>query len=119
MLRKIFLVFLVILTPVQAWAVLDMGMQKMLVTPVSQMHESVSAHPCHQDGDVAQHSLDSHQAIEVSGDRCYSCTLCMAFGLLPNSVPALITDRFTQTFSTSLKTLTGIDLSVANKPPIL
>ncbi len=118
MLRKIFLVFLVILTPVQAWAVLDMGVQKMLVTPVSQMHESVSAHPCHQDGDVAQHSLDSH-AIEVSGDRCYSCTLCMAFGLLPNSVPALITDRFTQTFSTSLKTLTGIDLSVANKPPIL
>jgi len=119
MLRKIFLVFLVILTPVQAWAVLDMGMQKMLVTPVSQMQESVVAHPCHQDGDVAQHSLDSHNAIEVSGDRCYSCTLCMAFGLLTNSVPALITDRFTQTFSTFLKTLTGIDLSVANKPPIL
>ena len=119
MLRKIFLVFLVMLTPVQAWAVLDMGMQKMLATPVSQMQESVAAHPCHQDGDAAQHSMDSHQAIEVSGDRCYSCTLCMAFGLLPNSVPALITDRFTQTFSTSLKTLTGIDLSVANKPPIL
>ena len=119
MLRKIFLVFLVMLTPVQAWAVLDMGMQKMLVTPVSQMQESVVAHPCHQDGDTTQQSLDSHQAIEVSGDRCYSCTLCMAFGLLPDSVPALITDRFTQTFSTSLKTLTGIDLSVANKPPIL
>ncbi|MEY2623404.1 MAG: hypothetical protein RLZZ101_639, partial [Pseudomonadota bacterium] len=31
------------LTPVQAWAVLDMGMQKMLVTPVSQMQESVAA----------------------------------------------------------------------------
>ena len=119
MLRKIFLVFLVMLTPVQAWAVLDMGMQKILVTPVSQMQESVAAHPCHQDGDATQQSLDSHQAIEVSGDRCYSCTLCMAFALLPDSVPALITDRFTQTFSTSLKTLTGIDLSVANKPPIL
>ncbi|MEY3353112.1 MAG: hypothetical protein RL533_1422 [Pseudomonadota bacterium] len=119
MLRKIFLVFLVMLTPVQAWAVLDMGMQKMHAAPVSQMQESVAAHPCHQYGDAAQQSLDSHQAIEVSGDRCYSCTLCMAFGLLPNSVPALITDRFTQTFSTSLKTLTGIDLSVANKPPIL
>jgi hypothetical protein len=119
MLRKTLLIFLVMLTPVQAWAVLDMGMQKMLVTPVSQMQESVVAHPCHQDGDVAQHSLDSHNAIEVSGDRCYSCTLCMAFALLPDSVPALITDRFTQTFSTSLKTLTGIDLSVANKPPIL
>ncbi|NCX40551.1 MAG: hypothetical protein EBX07_03515 [Burkholderiaceae bacterium] len=119
MLRKIFLVFLVMLTPVQAWAVLDMGMQKMHAAPVSQMQESVAAHPCHQDGDATQQSLDSHQAIEVSGDRCYSCTLCMAFGLLPNSVPALITDRFTQTFSTSLKTLTGIDLSVANKPPIL
>jgi hypothetical protein len=119
MLRKIFLVFLVMLTPVQAWAVLDMGMQKMLVTPVSQIQESVAAHPCHQDGDATQHSMDSHQAIEASGDRCYSCTLCMAFALLHDSVPALITDRFTQTFSTSLKTLTGIDLSVANKPPIL
>ena len=119
MLRKTLLIFLVMLTPFQAWAVLDMGMQKMLVTPVSQMQESVAAHPCHQDGDATQQSLDSHQAIELSGDRCYSCTLCMAFGLLPNSVPALITDRFTQTFSTSLKTLTGIDLSVANKPPIL
>ena len=119
MLKKTLLIFLVMLTPVQAWAVLDMGMQKMLVTPVSRMQESVAAHPCHQDGDATQQSLDSHQAIEVSGDRCYSCTLCMAFGLLPNSVPALITDRFTQTFSTSLKTLTGIDLSVANKPPIL
>lgn len=119
MLKKIFLVFLVMLTPVQAWAVLDMGMQKMYAAPMSQIQESVGAHPCHQDGDAAQHSMDSHQAIEVSGDRCYSCTLCMAFALLPDSVPALITDRFTQTFSTSLKTLTGIDLSVANKPPIL
>ena len=119
MLKKIFLVFLVMLTPVQAWAVLDMGIQKMLVNPMSQMQESVGAHSCHQDGDAAQHSMDSHQAIEVSGDRCYSCTLCMAFALLPDSFPALITDRFTQTFSTSLKTLTGIDLSVANKPPIL
>ena len=107
------------LTPVQAWAVLDMGMQKMHAAPVSQMQESVAAHPCHQYGDAAQHSMDSNQVIEVSGDRCYSCTLCMAFALLPDSVPALITDRFTQTFSTSLKTLTGIDLSVANKPPIL
>lgn len=119
MLKKTLLIFLVMLTPVQAWAVLDMGMQKMHAAPVRQMQESVAAHPCHQDGDATQQSLDSHQAIEVSGDRCYSCTLCMAFGLLPNSVPALITDRFTQTFSTSLKTLTGIDLSVANKPPIL
>ena len=120
MFKRLLLVSLIALIPVQAWAVLDMGMQKMLVTPVSQIHEPVVSHPCHQDGkDVAQHSMDAQQAVEVSGDRCYSCTLCMAFGLLPNSVPALITDRFTQTFSTSLKTLTGIDLSVANKPPIL
>ena len=119
MLRKIFLVFLVMLTPVQAWAVLDMGMQKVLVIPVSQMQESVVAHPCHQDGDVAQHSMDSQQAIEVSGDRCYSCTLCMAFGLLPNSVGLLVADRYSQTFHTTLKTLMGIDSSVVIKPPIL
>ena len=119
MFKRLLLISLIALIPVQAWAVLDMSMQKQLVSTVAQIHEPVAAHPCHQDVDVAQHSMDSHQAIEVNGDRCYSCTLCMAFGLLPDSVPALITDRFTQTFSTSLKTLTGIDLSVANKPPIL
>ena len=120
MFKRLLLVSLIALIPVQAWAVLDMSMQKQLVSTVTQIHEPVVLHPCHQDGKaVAQHSMDDQQAVEVSGDRCYSCTLCMAFGLLPNSVPALITDRFTQTFSTSLKTLTGIDLSVANKPPIL
>ena len=119
MLRKILLVFLVMLTPVQAWAVLDMGVQKMLVNPVSQMQESVAAHPCHQYGDAAQHSMYRNQVIEVSGDRCFSCTLCMAFGLSPNSVGLMVADRYSQTFHTTLKTLTGIDLSVANKPPIL
>jgi hypothetical protein len=109
MLRKIFLVFLVMLTPVQAWAVLDMGMQKMHAAPVSQMQESVAA----------QHSMDSNQVIEVSGDRCFSCTLCMAFGLLPNSVGLMVADRYSQTFHTTLKTLMGIDSSVVIRPPIL
>jgi len=119
MFKRLLLVSLIALIPVQAWAVLDMGMQKMLVTPVSQMQESVAAHPCHQNGDAAQHSMDSHQAIEVNGDRCYSCTLCMAFGLLPNSVGLLVADRYSQTFHTTLKTLMGIDSSVVIKPPIL
>ena len=120
MFKRLLLISLIALIPVQAWAVLDMSMQKQLVSTVTQIHEPVVSHPCHQDGkDVAQHSMDAQQAVEVSGDRCYSCTLCMAFGLLPNSFALLVADRYSQTFSTSLKTLTGIDLSVANKPPIL
>ena len=119
MFKRLLLVSLIALIPVQAWAVLDMSMQKQLVSTVAQIHEPVAAHPCHQDVDVAQHSMDSQQAIEVSGDRFYSCTLCMAFGLLPNSVALLVADRYSQTFHTTLKTLMGIDSSVVIKPPIL
>jgi len=105
MLKKLLLVSLIALIPVQAWAVLDMSMQKQLVSTVTQIHEPVVSHPCHQD------SADMVQ--------CYSCTLCMAFGLLPNSVALLVADRYSQTFHTTLKTLMGIDSSVVIKPPIL
>ena len=120
MFKRLLLVSLIALIPVHAWAVLDMSMQKQLVSTVTQIHEPVVYHPCHQDGkDVAQHSMDDQQAVEVSGDRCYSCTLCMAFGLLPESIGSEVADRYTQTFYTNHKTLTGIDLAVVNKPPIL
>lgn len=120
MFKRLLLVSLIALIPVQAWAVLDMSMQKQIVSAVTQIHEPVVSHPCHQDGkDVAQHSMDDQQAVEVSGDRCYSCTLCMAFGLLPNSIGSVVVGRYIQTFYTNHKILTGIDLAVVNKPPIL
>ena len=120
MLKRLLLVSLIALIPVQAWAVLDMSMQKQLVSTVTQIHEPVVYHPCHQDGKaVAQHSMDDQQTVEMSRDRCYSCTLCMAFGLLPNSIGSVVADRYTQTFHTNHKILTGIDLAVVNKPPIL
>jgi len=45
--------------------------------------------------------------------------LCMAFGLLPVPIGSEVADRYTQTFHTNHKILTGIDLAVVNKPPIL
>jgi len=120
MFKKLLLVSLIALIPFQAWAVLDMNMQKHFASTVTQIHESVATYLCHQDGKaVAQHSMDDQQAVEVSGDRCYSCTLCMAFGLLPDSIGSVVADRYTQTFYTNYKILTGIDLAVVNKPPIL
>jgi hypothetical protein len=120
MFKRLLLISLIALIPVQAWAVLDMSMQKQLVSTVTWIHEQVVSHPCHQDDkDVAQHSMDDQQAVEVSGDRCYSCTLCMAFGLLPVSIGSVVADRYTQTFHTNHKILTGIDHAVFNKPPIL
>ena len=120
MFKKLLLVSLIALIPFQAWAVLDMSMQKHFVSTVTQIYEQEVLHPCHQDGkDVAQHSMDDQQAVEVSGDRCYSCTLCMAFGLLPDPIGSEVADRYTQTFHTNHKILTGIDLAVVNKPPIL
>ncbi|NDC66240.1 MAG: hypothetical protein EBZ73_06475 [Burkholderiaceae bacterium] len=120
MIKKLLLISLIALIPVQAWAVLDMSMQKQLVISVVETQESMASHPCHQDGkNAAQHSIDDQQVVEVSGDRCYSCTLCMAFGLLPNPVALVIADRYSQIFHTNYKILTGIDLAVVNKPPIL
>jgi len=120
MFKRLLLISLIALIPFQAWAVLDMSMQKHFVSTVTQIHESVANYPCHQDGKaVAQHSMHDQQAVEVSGDQCYSCTLCMAFGLLPNSVGLLVADRYSQPFHTTFKTLMGIDSSVVIKPPIL
>ena len=121
MFKRLLLISLIALIPVQAWAVLDMSMQKQLVTPVTVSHETVASHPCHQvlDSVSSEHSIDSQLVQKDGGDRCYSCTLCMAFGLLPNSVALLVADRYSQTFHTTLKTLMGIDSSVVIKPPIL
>jgi hypothetical protein len=119
MYKKLLLIGLISLIPVQAWAVLDMGMQKQIASTVSPIHAPVSIHPCHQDGnDAVHHSMNDQQAVEVSGDRCYSCTLCMAFGLLPDSIDSLVADQYTQTFQTTLVILTGINPAVVNKPPI-
>ena len=121
MFKRLLLISLIALIPVQAWAVLDMSMQKQLVTPVTVSHETVASRPCRQvlDSVSSEHSIDSQLVQKDSGDRCYSCTLCMAFGLLPNSVALLVADRYSQTFHTTLKTLMGIDSSVVIKPPIL
>ena len=121
MFKRFLLICLVALIPVQAWAVLDMSMQKQLVTPVSVSHETAASHPCHQvlDSVSSEHSIGSQLVQKDSGDRCYSCTLCMAFGLLPGSIGSVVADRYTQTFYTNHKILTGIDLAVVNKPPIL
>ncbi len=121
MLKRCLLICLIALIPVQAWAVLDMSMQKQFVSPATVSHETVASHPCHQvlDSVSSEHSIDSQLVQRDSGDRCYSCTLCMAFGLLPNSLGLLVVDNYSQTLHTSLKTLAGIDRTVLSKPPIL
>jgi hypothetical protein len=121
MFKRLLLISLIALIPVQSWAVLDMSMQKQLVTPVTVSYETVASHPCHQvlDSVSSEHSIDSQLVQKDSGDRCYSCTLCMAFGLLPNSLGLLVADHYSQTLHTSLKTLAGIDRTVLSKPPIL
>ena len=121
MFKRLLLISLIALIPVQSWAVLDMSMQKQLVTPVRVSHETVASHPCHQvlDSVSSEHFIDSQLVQKDSGDRCYSCTLCMAFGLLPNSLGLLVADHYSQILHTSLKTLAGIDRTVLSKPPIL
>lgn len=120
MLKKVLLISLIVLTPVQAWAVLDMSMQKQLFSVASEGRELVRSHLCHpaEDSPVVGRSMDGDEGLNASGERCYSCTLCMAFGLLPSSASLMPNDRFTQTLHASVKTLAGIDRIVLNKPPI-
>ena len=121
MLKKLLLVSLIALIPVQAWAVLDMSMQKQRLTADAASHEMVASHPCHQFGKTVSMDYPSSTQLaqDSSSDRCYSCTLCMAFGLLPASTALTLTDQFSQTLHTSQKILAGIDRIVFSKPPIL
>ncbi len=66
MYKKLLLIGLISLIPVQAWAVLDMSMQKQIASTVSPIHAPASIHPCHQDGnDAIHHSMNDQQAVEV------------------------------------------------------
>jgi len=127
MLRKLFLISLIALMPIQSWAVLDMSFKHQAVEAQaaipgaearSQASSAPSSHPCHQES-LANISGDIGESNHAENAGCNSCTLCMAFGLPFFFSPNLAQGDFTQRFFVSLETFQSQDLASLNKPPIL
>ncbi len=116
MLKKLTLILLVAILPIQSWAVVDMSLQKeALQFGKTVISSQDSYHPCHQE--VVQNADD--QSTETNQTSCYACSLCMAFGATLITNPILRFESPTQSLFTVLRIFSSEDLVLGNKPPIL
>lgn len=116
MLKKLTLLLLVAILPIQSWAVVDMSLQKEALQFGNTVISSQDAHhPCHQE--VVQNADD--QSTESNQASCYACSLCMAFGATLITNPILRFESPTQSLFTVLQRFSSEDLVLGNKPPIL
>jgi hypothetical protein len=114
MLRKLLLISLIILAPMQSWAALQMPFEHQAGEVNIEVVEAPQ-HPCHQD--VASSSNDEKLS-SAQSSSCNACTLCMAFGFFLLD-PLISPDRFSMTFKTSDVDFVSHDVLALNKPPIL
>jgi hypothetical protein len=115
MLKKFFLMSLIILAPAHSLAALKMpyGHQNGTIT---NMAVDESWHPCHQD--VANTPKDEVLSLTQT-TACNACTLCMTFGFSPPHL-AKMPDQFPMIFNVGRKTsFISHDSLGLNKPPIL
>ncbi len=116
MFRRLALICLIAILPIQSWAVVDMSLQKeALQFGSTAISSQDSHHPCHQE--VALNSDD--QGGESKHTSCYACSLCMAFGATLITNPILRFESPTQSLFTDLQRFSTEDLVLGNKPPIL
>jgi len=116
MLRKIALILLITILPIQSWAVVDMSLQKEASQFGSTLISSQdSHHPCHQEAALSS----DEQSTESNQTSCYACSLCMAFGATLLTNPILRFESPTQGLFTNLPGFSSEDLVLGNKPPIL
>jgi hypothetical protein len=114
MLKKMFLISLVLLLPVQAWAGLDMSFKHQTNTTGVAAQEI--SHNCHQA------SATNEEGVKLSaqseGNGCNSCALCIGFGFIPTH-SSFNQIAFTGTFHSSKTSFASRDVSALIKPPIL
>ena len=116
MLKKLTLILLVAILPIQSWAVVDMSLQKEALQFGNTVIPSQDAHhPCHQE--VVLNADD--QNTESIQKSCYACSLCMAFGAILITNPILRFESPTQSLFTDLQRFSSEDLVLGIKPPIL
>lgn len=114
MLRKIFLISLVLLLPVQAWAGLDMSFKHQTNMAVVAAQEI--SHNCHQAS--ASNEEGAKSSAQSEGKGCNSCALCIGFGFIPT--PSSFNHiTFTAIFNSGKTSFASRDVSALIKPPIL
>lgn len=116
MLRRLVLILLIAILPIQSWAVVDMSLQKEALQFGSTLISSQDGHhPCHQE--AVLNSDD--QGTESNQASCYACSLCMAFGASLITNPIVRFKSPTQSLFTHLHGFSSEDQILGNKPPIL
>ena len=114
MLRKIFLILMVSLLPVQAWAGLDMSFKHQANMVVVAAQEI--SHNCHQASASNEEGVKLNAQSE--GNGCNSCALCVGFGFIPTH-SSFNQITFTAIFNSGKTSFASRDLSALIKPPIL
>jgi len=115
MLRKLILIFLILLAPLQAWAVVDMSFKHVAV--VTHPESNTSFHPCHQESQTpSANSPEDHN--QTVGTECNSCVLCMSFACFSYQLPESPTSHVL-TFSGGKISFVSHQTPAPNKPPIL
>jgi hypothetical protein len=115
MLKKLFLISLIFLTPVHSLAALQMPFEHQSKVSNTKLLDATQ-HPCHQD--MANTSIDEDISVTQSAS-CNACTLCMAFGFSPLHL-VMMADHFSVIFNASKKTsFISHDSFGLIKPPIL
>jgi hypothetical protein len=115
MLKKLILISLIFIVPIQAWAALDMSMKHQING--SGVEVQAFSHPCHQEGNLESSGGPSH-ASHTENVECNSCALCMAFGFTLSHFFIGRTD-FTQIYAPGQINFVSHDTSALKKPPIL
>jgi hypothetical protein len=114
MLRKIFLILMVSLLPVQAWAGLDMSFKHQ--TNMTGVAAQEISHNCHQA------SASNEEGVKLSaqseGNGCNSCVLCVGSGFISTHF-SLNSITFPRIFNSSETSFASRDVSSLIKPPIL
>ncbi len=111
MLKKILLISLICLAPMQSWAAAQMPFQHVSTIEIGDLTQ----HPCHQEMVSSSSEEDISSA---HSNNCNSCTLCMALGFFLQK-----NTSFQEYFSMSFKTIsTSFESHIvlaSVKPPIL
>lgn len=116
MIKRFSLFFLIVLVPIQSWAVVDMSLQKEAMQfDIVLKSSDNSHHPCHQE---MVHGAETENS-EVGKVNCNACSLCIAFGTGLTSNLSLHLESPTQFFFTDLPQFGSEDLLLVIKPPIL
>jgi hypothetical protein len=115
MLRKLFLLSLIFLTPVHSLAALQMPYDHKTGITNIKAPEALQ-HPCHQE--VTNISNDE-DLLSTQTTVCNACTLCMAFGFSPLHL-VMMPNHFSMILNASKKiSFISHDSLGLKKPPIL